>query len=58
MDEISFYNLTYYFKSLNLASINFVGIKAPLNIFEEIKNGNISIEKAEKDQRKFKSNLT
>ena len=54
--EINFNNLTYYFKSSNLVSINFIGFRGPLNIFEETKNGNISIKQSEGDQKKFKSN--
>ena len=32
--EIDFNNLTYYFKSLNIAQINFVRFRGPLNIFK------------------------
>ena len=31
-DEINFNNLTCYFASPNLAPINFIGFKGPLNI--------------------------
>ena len=54
--QIYFNNLAYYFKSPNLAPINFIGFRGPLNIYEKIKNGDISLEKA-KDQSKFRSNL-
>ena len=55
--ETDLNNLTYYFKSPNLALINFIGFTGPLNIDKEIQNSNISIKKAEEDQNKFKSNL-
>ena len=32
--EIDFNNLTYYFKSPNIAQINFVRFRGPLNIFK------------------------
>ena len=56
-DEINFNNLTCYFASPNLAPINFIGFKGLLNISNEIKNGETSIEKIEEDQNKFKSSL-
>ena len=55
--EIDFNNLTYYFKSSSVAPIHFIKFKGPLHIFEEIENGNISLQKAEENQNKFKSNL-
>ena len=55
--DIEFNKLTYYFKNQNLAPLNFIGFRGLLNIFEEIKNGNISIKKAKEYQKKFKSNL-
>ena len=51
--EIKFNNSSYYFKSPNLAPIYFIGFRGPLNIYKEIKNSNISIEKAEEDEKKF-----
>ena len=53
--KINFNNLTYYFRSSNLAPINFIGFRGPMHIYNEIKNGNVSIKKAEEDQKKFKS---
>ena len=41
--DIEFNNLTYYLKSQNLAPINFTSFRGPLNIYKEIKNGNINI---------------
>ena len=54
---IDFNDLTYYFKSPDFSSINFIGFKGPLNIHEKIKNSNISIKKEEEDQKQFKSNI-
>ena len=39
--QIEFNNLTYHFKNANLASINFIGFRGTLNIYENIRNGNI-----------------
>ena len=39
--EINFNDLTYHFTSPNLASLNFISFRGPLNIYNEIKNGNI-----------------
>ena len=55
--DIEFNKLTYYFKNQNLAPLNFIGFCGLLNIYEEIKNGNISIKKTKEYQKKFKSNL-
>ena len=35
--KIMFNNLTYYFKSPNLAPIYFTGFRGPLNIYKEKK---------------------
>ena len=55
--EFDFKNLTYYSKSPNIAQISFVIFRGPLHVFEEIKNGNVFIEKIKKEQENFKSNL-
>ena len=55
--EIDFNNVIYYFKDSNLPPINFIGFRGPLNIYEEIKNRNISIETIEEEQKQFKSKL-
>ena len=55
--EVNFNNLTC-FKGPNFAPITFISFRGPLNIYEEIKNVNISIKKAEEDQNKFKWNLS
>ena len=55
--DIDFNNLTYYFEDSNLAPINFISFRGPLNIYEEIKNGNVWTEKVEEEQKQFKSKL-
>ena len=55
--EIDFNNLTYYFKSSNISLINFIKFKGPLSFFNQIKNSNISLGKAEEDQEILKSSL-
>ena len=47
-----------YFTSPNLASIKFIDFRGPLDVYNEIVNGNISTKNAEEDQMKFKSNLS
>ena len=37
--------------------INFIGFKAPLHLYRDIYDGNIELEKAEKDQGQFKLDL-
>ena len=56
--QTDFNNLTDKFKDENLTLKHFIGFIAPLNIYENIKNGNISIEKAKENQNQFKSNLS
>ena len=54
--EIDFNNFTYYFKNPNLAPINFIGLRGPLHIFEEIENDNISIKKIRRRSRRKNNN--
>ena len=56
--KINLNNLIYYFRSSDLAPINFIGFRGPMHIYNEIKNGIISIKKAKEDQKKFKSGLS
>ena len=56
-DKVDFNNLTYYFTSLNINSLNFIKFKGPMHICDNIKNGETSIEKVEKDQKQFKPDL-
>ena len=44
--QINFNNLTYYFKSKDIAPINFIDFKGPLNLDKNIFSGDTSIEKA------------
>ena len=55
--EINFNNLTYHFKGSNTAPINFIDFRGSMHIYNDIKNGNISIEKIEEDQKQFQSKL-
>ena len=50
--QIDFNNLVYYFKGRDIAPINFIRFIGPLHIFNEIKNGNTSLKKVEKDKKK------
>ena len=54
--EIDFNKLVYYFKAPNIAPINFIRFRGPLQIFNELKNGN-TLKKLKKTKKKFKSNL-
>ena len=54
-DEINFNDLTYYFPSPNIAPIKFIGFRGPLNIYNEMKNGNISIKNVEEYQKNLKN---
>ena len=56
-EQINFDNLIYYFKGKNISPINFTGFRGLMHIYSNIKNGNTSIEKMEKDQKQFKSKL-
>ena len=56
IQEISEKNI-YYFKDLHNSSINFIRFKGPFGFSEKIKNGDISLEEAEKRQEDFKKSL-
>ena len=55
--EINFNNLIYYSKNPKLTPINFVDFKGPKHIYNNIENGETSIEKIEEDKKKIKSKL-
>ena len=55
--EIDFSNVKYTFKGQNNAPIDFIGFKGPLHIFKSIHDGDITLEDAEKDKIKLKSDL-
>ena len=44
--KIDFNNLPYKNKNKNLVPINFIRFIGPLNIYKNVRNGNISIEKS------------
>ena len=54
--QIDFYNLTYHYNDKNDPK-SFIGFKGPLSFLRSIKESNISIEKAEEQQREFTSGL-
>ena len=54
--QISYRNLVYYFKSKS-APIKFIRFKTPLSLYRNIKDSHITLEKVEKDQKEFKSDV-
>ena len=56
--EIDYKSLVYNFTSKISGSINFIKFKGPFGLFKEIKEGNISLKVAGKDQDKFKRELS
>ena len=48
--EIDFSNLTYCFTTPNPAPLNFIRLKVPMHVYNDIK--------IEEDQKQFKSNLS
>ena len=54
--EIDFKNLTYRFKGLNIAPMNFIKIKGPMHIYNETKTGNVSIKKLKKIKKNLDQN--
>ena len=56
-NDIDFNDLTDYLTGPNIAPINFIRFRGLLNIYNEIKIGNISIKNMEEDQKKIKSSL-
>ena len=56
-NQIDFNDLTYQFKDTNINPINFVNFNGLMYIYNNIKNGNVSVEKIEEDQKQFKSKL-
>ena len=55
--EVHFINLIYYFKGPDIVPIDFTRFRGPLHIFKRIKNGNILLRKAEKENIQFRSEL-
>ena len=52
--QIHFNSLIYHYKG-NTAPNTFIGFQGPLRFFNNIKEGNITLEKAEEEQKEFKS---
>ena len=55
--EIDYKNLNYDFTTKASGSINFTGYNGPFTLFKKIRDGDISLEMAEEDQKKLKENL-
>ena len=55
--KIKYKNLTYYYITPDIKPTNFIEFRGPLHIFKEIKNGDKTIQAAEKEQIKLKSKL-
>ena len=55
--QIDLNNLTYYFRDKIISPINFIGFKAPLHLYRDIRDGNIKLAKAKEDQNQFKLTL-
>ena len=54
--QIDFNNLTYRYKG-NTASKTFIGFKGPLGFYRNMQEGYITLEKSEKEQKEFKSEI-
>ena len=54
--KIDFNNLVYYFKYKSGPKI-FIGLKWPLGFYKNIKDSYTTLEKAEENQDKLKSNI-
>ena len=54
--KINFNNLTYHYKGKKIPK-NCIGFKGPLSFFRSIKEGYITLEKAEEEQKELKSNI-
>ena len=52
--EIDYKNLNHDFTTKASGSIDFTGYNGPFNRFKKIRDGNISLEMAEEDQKKIK----
>ena len=52
--NIDYKYLDYNFTTKASGSINFTGYKGPFSLFKNIRDGDISLEMVEEDQKKFK----
>ena len=55
--EIDYKNLNYDFTTKASGPINFTGYNGPFTLFKKIRDGEISLEMAEEDQKKFKGKI-
>ena len=55
--EIDYKNLNYDFTTKASGSINFTGYNSPFTLFKKIRDGDISLEMAEEDQKKKKNKI-
>ena len=55
--EIDYKNLNYDFTTKASGSINFTGYNGPFIFLKKIRDGDISLEMAEEDQKNLKENL-
>ena len=55
--NIDYKYLNYIFTTKASGSINFIRYKGPFSLFKNIRDGDISLEMAEEDQKKLKENL-
>ena len=56
-DPIDFNDLKYCFKSPNISPVKFIDFEAPLYIFKDIYDGDVTLEDIEKERIKFKRYL-
>ena len=54
--QIDFNNSTYHYKTKNVPK-NFIGFKGPLIFYRRKKEGNITLEKVEEQQKEYKSSI-
>ena len=55
--KIKYKNLTYHYITPDIKPTKLIEFRGPLHIFKEIKNGDKTIQAAEKEQIKLKSKL-
>ena len=56
-NEIDYNDLIYNFKTKGSAPIHFIKFKGPFGLFREIRDDNISLTKAEENQKDLKKEL-
>ena len=54
-DEISYYDLIYYFKG-SRSQVNFTEYEDPSDIYDKIKNGDKTIQAAQEEQKNLNQN--